>query len=237
MGYFNNKGRIHMIVGPMFSGKTSTLINKYKRYELGGRRCIMIKYAMDDRYDSNAVVTHDKITEKAVSCRYLYEADTIVSDYDVICVDEIQFYKDADIICDKWANQGKIVVACGLNGTYTREPWPVMSNLFALADNIEFITAVCRDNGNDAVYSYLKKDTYDTNMEIIGGADKYKAVDRQTFFHDKLSTDLHRSYIKKLIYLLFHESQDNDAFLEKYDYELFDAGYDSLIDIYKSTQA
>jgi len=221
----------------MFSGKTSALISRFRRYEIGGFRCIMVKYKMDDRYDSYSVVTHDKVSEKAVSCRYLHEADSKVVNYDVICVDEVQFYKDADILCDKWANQGKIVVACGLNGTYTREPWPVMSRLFALADDISFVTAVCRNNGKDAVYSHLKQNNNSGEMEIIGGDDKYDAVNRSIFFEDVSSIQLHRGYIGRLLRLLNPDKEEKiKKFLEKHNNEIFELGYDTLVDLFHTSE-
>jgi thymidine kinase len=57
----------------------------------------MIKYKNDNRYDSEMVVTHDNIKANAFVCEYLYEADDIIKDYTVICIDEVQFYKDANI--------------------------------------------------------------------------------------------------------------------------------------------
>ena len=94
-------GQINLILGSMFSGKTSELVRRYNRHTIGGRKCLMIKFKRDTRYDDEAVVTHDKIKIKAFVCEYLYEADDEVVNYDVICIDELQFYKDAHIMCDK----------------------------------------------------------------------------------------------------------------------------------------
>ena len=175
-------GSINLILGPMFSSKTSELIRQYKRNILGGKKCIMIKYANDTRYSKNEVITHDGISVTAFNCKKLEEVDKIVFDYDVICIDEIQFYSDGDIYCDKWANMGKNVYACGLNGTFKRTEFPVISKLLPLVENIIFLKAVCKENGNDAVYSKLNMDITNDNIEIIGGSEKYSAVDRKTFF-------------------------------------------------------
>ena len=183
----HDNGQINLILGCMFSGKTSELVRRYNRHTIGGRKCLMIKYKKDTRYDDEAVVTHDKIKIKAFVCEYLYEADHLVNQYDVICVDELQFYKDADIICDKWANNGKIIEACGLNGTFNRTPFPVISNIIPLAENITFLKAVCKETGKDAVYSHINIDVHDSSTEIIGGDEKYDAVDRKTFFKNKQS--------------------------------------------------
>ncbi|MCJ7637940.1 MAG: hypothetical protein MUO21_10665, partial [Nitrososphaeraceae archaeon] len=113
-----NNGQINLVIGSMFSEKTTNLIRRYNRYTIGGKKCLMIKYKNDTRYDSEMVVTHDNIKINAIVCEYLSEADKLINNYDVICIDEVQFYQDAYIFCDKWANEGKIIEACGLNGTF-----------------------------------------------------------------------------------------------------------------------
>lgn len=173
-------GSIALILGCMFSGKTSELINRYNRYTIGGKSCIMIKHSHDNRYSSEQIVTHDGINVVAEICEHLYEMDRKVDKYDAVFIDEIQFYKDGHIFCDKWANEGKIVVACGLNGRSDRQPFEVISRLLPLVDDLTYLTAICRDNGENAVYS--KRVSEDKGAIVIGGADKYCAVDRKNFF-------------------------------------------------------
>jgi thymidine kinase len=177
-------GELNLIIGCMFSGKTSLLINRYNRYTIGNKKCLMVKFQRDTRYDSYHVTTHDGISINSVKCEYLYEIDDIIYKYNVVCIDEIQFYLDAHIMCDKWANEGVIVNACGLSGDFNRNPFAVISKLIPLADDIVFTKAVCRLNGNNAVYSKLNnnepRDNY--TQEQIGGAEKYNAVDRETYF-------------------------------------------------------
>ena len=175
-------GKLHLILGCMWASKSSLLIRQYNRYTLGGKKCMMIKYSKDTRYDDVSVTTHDGIKANAFPCTYLYEADHLVKKYDVICIDEAQFYKDGHIFCDKWCNEGLTVIACGLNGTFNRTPWPVISRLIPLAENITFVTAVCKETGNDAVYSNINVDTTNGQVEIIGGNELYNAVDRMTYF-------------------------------------------------------
>lgn len=182
-------GTFNIILGSMWSGKTSELVRRYKRHTIGGRKCLMIKYKNDTRYDDEMVVTHDKIKVQGLVCEYLYEADDKVREYDVICVDEVQFYKDAHIFCDKWCNEGKIVEACGLNGTFNRTEFPIISKLIPLAENITFLKAVCKETGNDAIYSNINIDVQNNVTEVIGGAEKYNAVDRQTFFNSNLKKE------------------------------------------------
>lgn len=173
----------NLILGCMFSGKTSELIDRYNRHTIGGRKCIVIKYKGDTRYNHSSLITHDyKEIKEAVVCQLLYQVHHLVKEYDVICVDEVQFYKDAPYFCDLWASQGKIVEACGLNGMFNKKPFPIISQLVPQVDNLTFKKAVCRQTGNDGIYSQLNPNHQDESKdEIIGGDDIYEAVDRVTY--------------------------------------------------------
>ena len=166
----------------MFSGKTSELISKYDRYTLAGKSCLMIKYRGDKRYSVKEVITHNGIKVNAYSCECLWELEcnNTLNLYDVVCIDEIQFYPDAHIYCDKWATDGKIVIASGLNGTSERKQFKMISKLVPKADNIIFKTAICKESGCDASFSDSKIEK--TEEKLIGGADIYRAVDRKTYF-------------------------------------------------------
>lgn len=113
---FTYNGRIELIIGSMSSGKSTELLRRCNRYGLTGKTCILVKYSKDIRYDKNMIVTHDNIKKEAITCTWLYEIDAAIQKYDIIGIDEIQFYKDAHIFCDKWACEGKIVIAGGLSG-------------------------------------------------------------------------------------------------------------------------
>jgi thymidine kinase len=178
----NMTGSITLILGPMFSSKTTELIRQYNRNAIANKKCIMIKYSGDNRYDNNAVVTHDGMKVTGIKSNLLKYVDEQVKDYDVVCVDEVQFYSDGDEYCDKWANQGKKVYACGLSGTFKRTEFPVISRLIPKVEKIKFLTAICKENGNEASFSKLDMDNTGDTIEIIGGAEKYRAVDRTEYF-------------------------------------------------------
>ena len=174
-------GKLNLIIGPMFSGKSTILLTRYRRYRIAGKRCLLVKYAKDNRYDNSEemLVTHDQIKYKAVSCQHLSEIEELVKEHDVICIDEIQFYPDASETCDRWANGGKIVETCGLSGDFRRQPFPQISTLIALCDDIQHVKAVCEATGIDAPFS--KRLTSEEEQEVIGSTDKYKAVSRSEY--------------------------------------------------------
>lgn len=189
------KGLIRLYIGPMFSGKTASLIEAYTRHSIGQRNCLLIKHSCDLRYDPKNIVSHDgrKILSSAI-CDSLCDVDNLVDEYQVVCIDEVQFFEDAPVFCDKWANQGLIVEASGLCGTYLRAEFPVISQLIPLAEEVYKKSAVCRETGKDANFTYRTSD--DIGDIIVGGSDKYKPVDRITFFGD-LNSPKYKAYEEK----------------------------------------
>lgn len=91
-------GQIQLIIGPMFSGKTSELIRRIKRYESANHKCMVVKYARDVRYDGddengvNSITTHDRNRMNAtVRATVLEDVEQFAATYSVIGVDEGQF--------------------------------------------------------------------------------------------------------------------------------------------------
>ena len=192
-------GYIKLYVGPMFSGKTTSILEAYTRHSIGGRKCILVKYENDNRYSKSQIVTHSKIEsndKNIINCKYLHDIEDIIQNYDVICIDEVQFYEDADIFCDKWANEGKIIEACGLIGTYSKDYFEVMARLLPKAESIIFKKAVCKSTGKNASFTLRKIE--DDRTILIGSDDMYDAVDRETYnkLNKKALSDNFKKYIE-----------------------------------------
>ncbi|PSN49741.1 hypothetical protein C0J52_08481 [Blattella germanica] len=161
-----------IIFGPMFSGKTTELIRRLKRYQIAKYKCLIVKYANDDRYNATDIVSHDRQTLAAVSARKIEELRTKALTYDVIGIDEGQFVK----CCEEMANLGKIVIIAALDGTFQRVGFGSILNLVPLSENVVKLSAVCMICYGDAAYT--KRIGSETELEVIGGADKYMAVCR-----------------------------------------------------------
>lgn len=209
---------LNLILGPMFSEKTTTLISKYKKYIIRGKKCIVVKHNFDkERYDEFYVTTHDNQKIKSIASSYLFELDNIVKEYDVIIIDEIQFYPDAHIFCRKWANEGKIVEVCGLNGQANLKPFDVISKLLPRVDSIVYLTAVCRETGENA--SFTDRTIDNTDEILIGGADLYRAVDRKTF-EEKNNKKINKNDFKEFaeIYCQLNDIKcDMEMIVDDYD--------------------
>lgn len=95
----NFSGSIEVIFGPMFSGKSTELLRRVKRNTIAQKKCLLISYAKDNRYSSeNVVSTHDKQMMKALKCMTIEEALPHYKDYDVIAIDEGQFFVDVRLL-------------------------------------------------------------------------------------------------------------------------------------------
>ena len=111
-----------------------------------------------------------------------------ISEYDVILIDEIQFYPDANIFCDKWANEGKIIEASGLNGDFQRKPFEQISLLIPLCENITHLVAVDKHSGDNAPFTVRL--TKESQQTLIGGQEKYQAMNRVNYHNYNNATGI-----------------------------------------------
>lgn len=171
-------GSIRLYIGPMFARKTSSMIDDVERYHIMNRLCVIIKYTADIRYDhlasSGGVVTHagherSKVpVERTQTLADIYD---VINEYDVIGVDEVQFYPDAPEVLQRLANAGKIIICAGLDATWKGEIFGRMGELIALAEEVTKLKAVCGACCSNA--SFTKKLSGTGDDVEIGGADKY----------------------------------------------------------------
>lgn len=174
-------GEIQIILGPMFSGKTSELMRRVRRSGIAGRKCLIIKYSKDTRYEADGKAsTHDRLTCPAVPCVKLADVEEQADAFDVIGIDEAQFFPDLLHYADKWAQAGKLVIVAALDGTYKREPFGSTLQLIPLANDVIKLRAVCSSCGEDAPFTQRRGE--ETELEIIGGQDKYVATCRKCVF-------------------------------------------------------
>eukprot|EP00703_Trepomonas_sp_PC1_P003976 JAP92630.1 Thymidine kinase [Trepomonas sp. PC1] len=170
-------GDIQMIVGPMFSGKSTELIRRVQKYRAAKRMVSVVKFSADTRYSVNDLSTHDKRQMDAIPASNLESIDELVCDSHVIAVDEGQFYPDIIKYAELWANSGKTVIISALDGTWQRKPFESIAQLMALADSVVKLDAVCYKCQSSA--SFSARLTNELETVVIGGADKYVACCRK----------------------------------------------------------
>ena len=174
-----SRGHIQLILGPMFSGKTTELIRRMQRFQLANHPCLVIKYSKDDRYDKNGISTHDRRVISATSADELNHVRKIAYNYVVIGIDEGQFFPDVVEFCEDMANAGKTVIVAALDGTFQRKPFGNILNLVPLAESVVKLKAVCMICYKDAAFT--RRLGSETEIELVGGTDKYMAVCRSCY--------------------------------------------------------
>ncbi|XP_012891518.1 PREDICTED: thymidine kinase, cytosolic isoform X2 [Dipodomys ordii] len=173
------RGQIQVILGPMFSGKSTELMRRVRRFQIAQHKCLVVKYAKDTRYSSH-FSTHDRNTMEALPACQLRDVVQEAMSVAVVGIDEGQFFPDIVEFCETMANNGKTVIVAALDGTFQRKAFGAILNLVPLAESVVKLTAVCMECFREA--SYTKRLGLEKEVEVIGGADKYHSVCRLCYF-------------------------------------------------------
>ena len=178
-------GSIEVICGSMFSGKTEELIRRLKRAKIANQKIQIFKPSIDSR-NNEYIESHDKKRIKSLTVKTSYDVFDIGKDFDVVGIDEIQFFDDEIVsVCNSLANKGVRVIAAGLDMDYLGNPFGPMPNLMAIAEYVTKVHAICTETGNIANYSYRK--TKEDSIILIGEEEEYEALSREVFYK-KMST-------------------------------------------------
>lgn len=164
-------GRIEVITGPMFSGKTTELLRRLERYIIAGKTCVLLKPAIDTRKQPIRF-SSPRATVEIPPLVYQGESP-VPPDVSVIALDEAQFFQEGvirDII--RWRDEGKTVLIAGLDMDFHRRPFGYMGQIMAVADSVTKLTAVCRCG---AEAPFTQKLTAGENIIEVGD-EQYVAV-------------------------------------------------------------
>ena len=174
------KGRIEVICGSMFSGKTEELIRRIKKVELADEKYIIFRPKIDSRNPENKIISHAKNEISASIISSPKEILDLSVNYSVIGIDEAQFFDQSIVdVCNVLANKGHRLIIAGLDMDYEGNPFGPMPNLMACAEDVMKVHAVCVETGNPAGYSY-RKDSSD-DLVLIGEKKEYKPLSREAF--------------------------------------------------------
>jgi thymidine kinase len=173
-------GRIEVICGSMFSGKTEELIRRLKRLKYANQSFKVFKPEIDTRNKKNIIKSHGKIEIEAKTVSNAKEILDLSTDIDVIGIDEAQFFsEDLVNVCNTLANRGTRVIVAGLDMDFSGKPFGPMPNLMAIAEEVTKVHAVCSETGEPALYSYRKGKN--NNVVLLGEKDEYEPLSRKAF--------------------------------------------------------
>jgi len=179
----SGKGELHLIIGPMFSGKTTKLIEYSRQFN----KPAIINYAGDIRYHPTLLSTHDQIM---VPCIQTYELASLfchkeVMSAEAIFINEGQFFGDLLDSVVKWVDeQGKRVFVCGLDGDFQRKPIGDIHLLISLCDTLEKLCARCSLCFLPAPFTLR---TTTEKSQIMIGSDEYMPLCRGCYLENSTS--------------------------------------------------
>tara|TARA_Y100000385_G_scaffold279066_1_gene328227 strand:- start:4317 stop:4886 length:570 start_codon:yes stop_codon:yes gene_type:complete len=183
--------RIEIILGCMFSGKSTELLRRLSRYQAINIDTLLINHLFDTR-TGNSIKTHDNLEKKALKVKTLMEivnTDEYLNS-NVIGIDEAQFFTDLKEFV-LYSEKNKTIIIAGLDGDSNREPFGEILNCIPLCDEVVKLTAMdmMKNDGTKAIFSLKKKIKNELNISNknidIGSEDKYLAVSREIFLQTK----------------------------------------------------
>ena len=179
-------GFITTIIGPMFSGKTEEFIRQINRKHIAGKKCLIIKNIIDNRYningDTHHITSHSGIRYNKSDIVYYSNIDdsdlkNIIEKYDIVGIDEGFFFKNISDICNKLANNGIDVIVSSIESSYKQELFEEIGKLIATSEVVIKMNAVCSRCGNDRGAFTVR--TIDNDAQIlVGGLDIYASICR-----------------------------------------------------------
>jgi thymidine kinase len=166
-------GRLEVITGPMFSGKSTELLRRLRLAQIARKRTAAFKHAADTRFDSDHITTHAEQSSWAMAVSTPRE---ILESWHgrgaaVVGVDEAQFFEpDLVDVVEKLVGAGKRVIVAGLNQDSFGQPFGPMPELLARADELFLAQAVCMACGEPATRTFRKPGA--ALAQVLVGADQ-----------------------------------------------------------------
>lgn len=194
-----DSGYLEIILGPMYSGKTSRLVEIYNQCKFCNISVAVINHSIDNRYDDTLLSTHDKVKIPCIKTDKLLDlwVDTISLDEDVeaiprvkdkfkigtsnaILINEGQFFPDLEEFVRLLLDNNKKVYVCGLDGDFERKKFGQILDLIPLADKVDKLTSLCSlcKNGNKGIFSMRL--TNEKEQTVVG-SENYIPVCRECY--------------------------------------------------------
>jgi thymidine kinase len=173
-----NRGRLEVIAGPMFAGKSSELLKRLLFLEHSGHKTLVLKPVVDDRYDANSIVTHNRLKHDALA---VIDLELVRDNYTIrpynfhtVFIDEVQFFDHTETLwfVEEGLRNGVNFVCAGLDQDSRGVPFETVARLLALADDVVKIKSYCNICGQSA--SKSQRLSASGGRVAVGGAEKYE---------------------------------------------------------------
>jgi thymidine kinase len=181
----SNHGKVILFLGPMYSGKSTSLISLLQRYNIANRKTVLFKPRIDTRYSIDKVVSHDGASLPAIVVDSHKDIPDLVEDAEAVGIEEVQFF-DSDIwrVINNLATLGKDVIVAGLSTDFMGQPFETSARVAMIADKVKKLDAVCVQCGKDAVWTQMVVDgveVTDGDRVQVGGSELYSPKCRGCF--------------------------------------------------------
>lgn len=154
-GERRQRGRVEVICGSMFSGKTEELIRRLRRAQFARQRVQIFKPAIDTRYSDEQVVSHQGMSIPSTPVGFSQSILLLYEDSEVVGIDEAQFFDPGIVgVCTELAHRGVRVIVAGLDLDFRARPFGPMPQLLAIADDVLKVHAICLRCGALAYVSH-----------------------------------------------------------------------------------
>lgn len=183
---FNNDGYLEIVIGPMFSGKTTKLMETFHHYHTRQKKsCVILGHSIDNRYDKYKITSHDKkeylecVKAKSIH-EFIEKHAAAIKDAHAILVDECQFFEDIEEVINI-VNMGKHVYIFGLDGDANQKLFGNTYKLIPLCDKISKLNGHCHKCGMEkgSIFSVCNNNFNQETQIDVGGEDKYHSVCRK----------------------------------------------------------
>lgn len=179
-GETHRPGRIEVVCGSMFSGKTEELIRRLKRAKFAKQKVEIFKPSIDTRYSEVDVVSHDRHSIQSTPVDSSVSIAKLSAGIDVVGIDEAQFLDDGLVdVCNELANQGVRVIVAGLDMDFQGQPFGPIPALCSVADEVTKVHAICVKCGALAYISHRL--VANDNRVLLGEQAEYEPLCRECY--------------------------------------------------------
>jgi len=157
---------LELVVGGMFSGKTSEMIRRLKRFQVIGKKILVVNSAKDTRNPLSVLQTHDKTTFNCVKTDSLEAIQ--FGDVDVVAIDEAQFFTGLRPFVERALGEDLHILVAGLDGDFRQKTFGEILTLVPLADDVTKLKALCMVCMDGTPGPFSKRLTSDEHQELVG---------------------------------------------------------------------
>ena len=190
-----------VIMGNMFSGKTSELIRRLKRYKSIGKRIVVINSSKDTRSSEDVLKTHDGVVFPCLKVPHISHC-IIHEEFcqaEIVAIDEAQFFTNLKEFVEMCLFLDKSVIIAGLDGDYRQRKFGEIVDCIPIASSVTKLSALCMSCLDGTPGPFTKRIVQSEELELVGGADMYTAVCRKHLLEPMDVQNNNNSFLKSAL--------------------------------------